>query len=167
MVQSTHTDRIRNATNRGMNDNPKNIFEELTRKPADFEPDELDTPENIYEAMIESRGKKNARFHIITAGGHIIGAGYAYLLGWHYTPPDTLAIYTTTHQFLLRGEGMDIIERALLREKVLQLREYNPEKDSLASGHADKPKPMIRKIKILSAFDKSKKSDLEADTGTV
>lgn len=136
-----------------MSENAKNLLGDLGRKPADLEPDELDNAEGTYQAMVIARGKKSPRFHIITAKGHIVGCGYAYLLGWYYTPPDTLTIYTTTHQFTLTGEGMEQIERAFLREMVLQLREFNKDNDQLAPDHQGKP--IIRKLTMRSAFDKA------------
>lgn len=148
-----------------MSDNSKSILTDLGRKTADVEPDELDNADGSYDALINARGRKSPRFHIVTSKGHIHGCGYAYLLGWYLTPPDTLTIYTTTHQFTLTGDGMDIIERAFLREMVLQLREYNPASDTLAPDHEGKgKKPIIRKITVRSMFDKPNKADPKGNT---
>lgn len=161
MAVDTPTGTIKKIINRGMSENAKSLLGDLGRKTADLEPDELDTADGSYQALINARGRKSPRFHIITGKGHIIGCGYAYLLGWYYTPPDTLTIYTTTHQFTLSGEGMEIIERAFLREMVLQLREYNKETDTLAPDQ--KGKALIRKITVRSVFDKSNQDDSKDD----
>lgn len=137
-----------------MTDN-KNALNDLGRKPAEQETDELDNRDGAYDGMVKVRGRKSARFHIITAEGHIIGCGYAYLLGWKYTPDETLTIFTTTHQFILIGTGMEEIERALLREVVYELREYNEKEDKLRPGYTD---PIIKKLTIRSVFDKAPKN---------
>ena len=73
-------------------------------KPApNAEPDESDeNADRRYHALVEYREKRgNApRFRIIDWRGHIYGG---YLLGWFYTPPETLSIQTTTHVFTLRA----------------------------------------------------------------
>lgn len=148
-------EKIRNITNRGMIDN-KNALNDLNRKPADPAADELDGRDGAYDALVKVRGRKSARFHIITADGEIIGCGYAYLLGWKYTPENTLTIFTTTHQFTMIGTGMEEIERALLREVVYELREYNGKADQLRPGYDG---PIIQKLTIRSAFDKPPKTD--------
>ena len=112
------------------------------------DPDEDDDQE--YKALSEHREKKgNApRFRIIQANGNSHGCGYAYLLGWFFELPDTLTIYTTTHIFVLSGKNFQRIERALLREKVNYLREYNHHLDTKpAAGE-----PLIEKIEVTSRF---------------
>lgn len=80
-----------------------------------------------YQALVENtRPGRMARFRIVDAKGNSYGSGYAYLMGWLYTPPDILVINTTTHIFTLEGQGLEEIERALMDEKVRELREYNP-----------------------------------------
>lgn len=138
----------------------KNPINDLMRKPAEPGADELDGRDGAYDALVKVRGRKSPRFHIITAEGHIIGCGYAYLLGWKYTPDGTLTIFTTTHQFILTGTGMEEIERALLREVLYELREYNEKEDRLRPGYTD---PIIKKLTIRSVFDKPPKNDA---TGT-
>jgi len=122
-------------------------------KPApNAEPDEPDDNEEPgYHALVLHKEKRAPRFRIIDRRGHIYGCGYAYLLGWFYTPPETLSIQTTTHVFTLTGKGLEKIEQSLLREKVKELREFHP-------GHDQKPEsgqPIITNLTISSPFDKT------------
>ncbi|WP_040007309.1 hypothetical protein [Fibrisoma limi] len=112
---------------------------------------EDDDEETGYHALIEQREKKGSapRFRIVLAGGQSHGCGYAYLLGWLHTPPDTFTIYTTTHIFILSGKNLHRIENALMRDKVKQLREYNPKTDTMpADGE-----PFIEHINVTSRFE--------------
>jgi len=123
-------------------------------KPAEKQaasPDDPDEDDDQgYKALSEHREKKgNPRFRIILANGNSYGCGYAYMLGWFFEQPDTLTIYTTTHIFVLSGENLQRIERALLREKVNYLREYNPQLDTRPPGG----EPLIDKIGITSRFE--------------
>ena len=153
MVQSTHTAKIRNITNLGMSDNKKGFLEQYGGQIDPNNPDADESDDGTYKALKQYRGKKGARFHIIDHRGHIFGCGYAYLLGWYYSPPDTLSIYTTAQQFILSGEGMEIIEQAFLREAVMELREFNPQKDILPeTKQGDTKPPIIRGIMIDTTF---------------
>lgn len=140
------------------NDRAK-ILERFTRQPypalvkPTAEPDETEEADDgQYRALVQHMEKRgNApRFHIIDRRGHIYGCGYAYLLGWFYTPPETLSIQTTTHVFTLTGRGLKIIERSLLREKVKELREFHPDQDQ----EPEPGQPMITHLAISSPFDK-------------
>lgn len=122
-------------------------------------PEPVETEENDdgqYKALrqhMEKRGNA-PRFRIIDRRGHIYGCGYAYLLGWFYTPPETLSIQTTTHVFTLTGKGLEKIEQSLLREKVKELREFHPGQDqSPVSGE-----PIIERLTVTSRFDETSKS---------
>jgi hypothetical protein len=110
---------------------------------------ESDEP-NRYEGMAEySRPGRNPRFRIIDGKGNSYGSGYAYLMGWMFTPPDILTIQTTTHVFTIEGKGLAEIERALMDEKVKELREYNPKLYTLP----EEVKIVIKKIEITSRFE--------------
>ena len=123
-------------------------------KPApNAEPDETDENEDgRYRALVQHMEKRgNApRFRIIDRRGHIYGCGYAYLLGWFYTPPETLSIQTTTHVFTLTGKGLEKIEQSLLREKVKELREFHPGQDQ----EPDAGQPIIIGLTVASPFEK-------------
>lgn len=139
------------------NDNEKkDVLGKYTRKPYPplVEPEQPDTNEDDeqkYRALIEHREKKgNApRFRIIDRTGQSYGCGYAYLLGWLYSPPDTLSIYTTTHIFIINGTGLNKIDDSLMRERVKQLREYNPPLDEMPPNN----EPLITKITISNRFE--------------
>lgn len=106
-------------------------------KPAPGQANESDEQEQAeepgYRALIEHREKKGAvaRFRIVDRNGQSYGCGYAYLLGWLYIPPDTLTLYTTTQNFVLSGKNLHRVEDALMRERVKQLREFNPDQDAM------------------------------------
>ncbi|GAB4019585.1 hypothetical protein GCM10028808_57740 [Spirosoma migulaei] len=101
-------------------------------KPIEREPsDDADEPaDGSYRGLIKYRGRRgNPRFRIVNRLGVSYGCGYAYMLGWLLTPPDTLSIQTTTHLFTIAGTGMQTIENALIREMVMEIREFNPGQD--------------------------------------
>lgn len=136
-----------------MNDSKKGFLEQYGGQIDPNNPDADESDDGTYKAMKQYRGKKGTRFHIIDHRGHIYGCGYPYLLGWYYSPPATLSIFTTTQQFILNGEGMEIIEQALLREAVMELREFNPKSDILPEPpQGDAKLPVIRKIMIDTVF---------------
>lgn len=120
----------------------KNLLDKYTKPaypklvkpdPAATNDEEEDNGNGVYAALVKTREKKAStpRFRIVDRNGQMFGCGYAYLLGWMFSPPETLSIYTTTHAFILTGRNLSVIEKALLREKVEQLREFNPDKDTL------------------------------------
>lgn len=133
-------------------------FGALTKsKPVEREPaDDSDEPEDgSYRALIKYRGRKSSpRFRIVDRRGVSYGCGYAYMLGWLYTPPDTLSIQTTTHLFTIGGTGMKVIEDALLREVVLELREFNPGQDTAPPNG----EPMIDHLEIVDRFKEREKA---------
>lgn len=103
-----------------------------------------------YEGLVEySRSGRNPRFRIIDGKGNSYGSGYAHLIGWLFTPPDVLTIHTTTHIFTIEGKGLAEIERALMDEKIKELREYNPGTHTLP----EEPKTIIEKIEVASRFE--------------
>lgn len=140
-----------------MNDKNKQILEQYSsRKQTTEEIDELAEAANDgnYRALVTYREKKGgARFHLINRKGHIFGCGYAYLLGWFFLPPETLTIYTTTHRFTLSGDNLHLVEEALLREKVLQLREFDPTKDTTPANGL----PVIKHLHVQSTFSEQTK----------
>ncbi|WP_138995285.1 hypothetical protein [Larkinella sp. C7] len=111
---------------------------------------DTDQPEDgSYRALIKYRGRKSSsRFCIITRQGVSYGCGYAYMLGWLFTPPDTLSIQTTTHLFTIGGTGLHLIESALLREVVMELREFNPGQDAAPP----EGEPVITHLDVLNRF---------------
>lgn len=129
-------------------------FPALVKPAPNAEPDETEeTEDNRYRALVEYREKRgNApRFHIIDRQGRIYGCGYAYLLGWFYTPPETLSIQTTTHVFTLTGKNLHRVEQALLRERVKELREFHPHQDQ----EPEAGQPVISALTIASPFEKA------------
>lgn len=108
-------------------------FEPPTKaKPVEREPaDDADEPaDGSYRGLVKYRGRRlSPRFRIVSRQGISYGCGYAFMLGWLFTPPDTLSIQTTTHLFTIAGNGMQTIEDALLREVVMELREFDPGRD--------------------------------------
>jgi hypothetical protein len=149
-----------NAT--GASSDKDEILKKYTRQPypalvkpaPNAESDETDeNPDGRYRALVQHMEKRgNApRFRIIDRRGHIYGCGYAYLLGWLYTPPETLSIQTTTHVFTLTGKGLKIIEQSLLREKVKELQEFHPGQDQ----EPEPGQPIITSLTISSPFEKT------------
>ncbi|OZI05529.1 hypothetical protein BWI93_25015 [Siphonobacter sp. BAB-5385] len=103
-----------------------------------------------YQALLQYRGKgKNPRFRAIDREGRIYGFGYAYVIGWKYTPPDTLSIYTTAQMIVLTGRHLEKVEQALLKESVKQLREFDP-KANMPLPPSDEP--LIQKMTVQSQF---------------
>lgn len=103
-----------------------------------------------YRALTENtRPGRTVRFRIIDAKGISYGSGYAHLLGWLFTPPDLLVLQTTTHIFTIEGRGLEEIERALMDEKMRELREFNPQTYLLA----DDEKIVIERLDVISRFD--------------
>ena len=86
-----------------------------------------------YQALVET-SRRSARFRIVDYKGASYGSGYGYLMGWLLTPPNLLTLYTTTNIFTFEGKGLEAIERALMDEKVKELRVYNPETHTLLEG---------------------------------
>lgn len=106
--------------------------------------------EKEYAGLVEySRSGRNPRFRIVDRKGNSYGSGYAHLMGWLFTPPDVLTIQTTTHIFTLEGKGLAEIERALMDEKVKELREYNPKEHTLPEDI----KTVIEKIEVVNRFE--------------
>lgn len=126
-------------------------------KPVEREPaDDADEPaDGSYRALIKYRGRKTSpRFRIVDRLGVSYGCGYAFTLGWLYTPPDTLSIQTTTHLFTIGGTNLHLIENALIREMVLELREFNP-------GHDVAPpdgEPLITHLDVVDRFKEKEKT---------
>jgi len=103
-----------------------------------------------YEGMVEyGRSGRNPRFRIIDGKGNSYGSGYAHLMGWLFTPPDVLTIHTTTHIFTFQGKGLAEIERALMDEKIKELREYNPGTHTMP----EEPKTIIEKLEVVNRFE--------------
>lgn len=102
-----------------------------------------------YQALVEQRQGRTARFKIVDRNEISHGSGYAYLLGWLYTPPDILCIQTTTHIITLEGKNLERIERALMDEKMRELYEYNPEIHNPPGDDA----AIIEKLEIKSRFE--------------
>lgn len=103
-----------------------------------------------YQALVENtRAGRVARFRIIDAKGNSHGSGYAYLMGWLFTPPDVLTINTTTHIFTIEGRGLEEIERALMDEKMKELREYNPATHRLSGDE----KTVIERLEVVNRFE--------------
>jgi hypothetical protein len=103
-----------------------------------------------YEGLVEyGRSGRNPRFRIIDGKGNSYGSGFAHLMGWLFTPPDVLTLQTTTHIFTIEGKGLAEIERALMDEKIKELREYNPTIHRLP----EEPKTIIEKIEVVSRFE--------------
>lgn len=139
----------------GASSDKNDLLKKYTRQPypALVKPEPVETEENEdgrYRALVQHMEKRgNApRFRIIDRRGHIYGCGYAYLLGWFYTPPETLSIQTTTHLFTLTGQNLDKIEQALLREKVKDLREFHPGQDQKPEPN----EPIITALTVTSRF---------------
>lgn len=110
------------------------------------------TKEEEYAGLVEySRSGRNPRFRLIDKKGNSYGSGYAYLMGWLFTPPDVLTIQTTTHVFTIEGKGLAEVERALMDEKVKELWEYNPKEHTLPEGI----KTVIEKIEVVNRFETS------------
>jgi hypothetical protein len=120
------------------------------KQPEQPLPEDADAPEDgSYRALIQYRGRKgSARFRIVDRRGVSYGCGYAYMLGWLFTPPDTLSIQTTTHLFTIGGTGLHLIENALLREMVMELREFNPGQDTAPP----EGQPLITHLAIMDRF---------------
>jgi hypothetical protein len=103
-----------------------------------------------YKALVESgRAGRNTRFRIVDRNGNSYGSGYAHLMGWLFTPPDVLTINTTTHIFTIEGQGLEEIERALMDEKIRELREYNAKTHTLTGEE----KTVIEKLEIINRFE--------------
>lgn len=84
-----------------------------------------------YQALIEHNNRRSARFRIVDLRGVTYGSGYGFLMGWLFTPPSLLTLYTSSHIFTFEGRGLEAIERALMDEKVKELRVYNPDTHTL------------------------------------
>lgn len=109
-----------------------------------------------YKAFTEySRPGRNARFKIVDGKGHSYGCGYAHLIGWLFTPPDLLTIFTTTHTYTLEGSGLEEIERVLMEEKVKEICQFN---DSVHLPATD-PKCLITYIDVKNRFEGEKKEE--------
>lgn len=105
-----------------------------------------------YQALTENtRPGRLARFRIIDGHGNSYGSGYAYLMGWLFTPPDVLVINTATHIFTIEGRGLEEIERSLMDEKLRELREYNPLTHKLTGDE----KTVIERLEVVNRFEAS------------
>lgn len=120
---------------------------------APLQPPTLQTPPTEkadYEGLTtHSKAGRSNRFRIIDKEGTSYGCGYAYLIGWVFTPPSMLTINTSTHICTIEGRGLEEIERALMDEKVKDLRAYNPLIHTLLEG----TKTVIEKLDFLSRAD--------------
>jgi hypothetical protein len=109
-----------------------------------------DSEKTEYEGLTEyTRAGRNNRFRIIDANGTSYGCGYAYLVSWIFTPPAMLTLNTSTHICTIEGQGLEEIDRALLDEKVKELRAYNPALHTLKEGI----KTIIEKLEFVSRTD--------------
>lgn len=103
-----------------------------------------------YNGLTEySRSSRNPRFRIVDKMGNSYGCGYAHLLGWLFTPPDIMTLQTTTHIFTIEGKGLEILERALMDEKVKEIREYSPTNYRISEENT----VMIEKIAVVNRFE--------------
>jgi hypothetical protein len=108
------------------------------------------TEKTEYEGLTEyTRAGRNNRFRVIDKEGTSYGFGYAYLVEWVFTPPAMLTFNTSTHICTIEGRGLEEIDRALLDEKVKELRAYNPLKHTLSED----TKTVIEKLEFASRFD--------------
>lgn len=106
-----------------------------------------------YRGLVEQkqRAGSNPRFRIIDRKGFSYGCGYAYLLGWLYSPPDLITIQTTTHVFSIEGQNLDKIELALMDEKLRELHEYSPERHNAP----EEGEPLLERIAIKSRWEEA------------
>lgn len=103
-----------------------------------------------YEGLTEyTRAGRNNRFRVVDSNGTSYGFGYAHLVGWMFTPPAMLTLNTSTHICTIEGRGLEEIDRALLDEKVKELRAYNPAFHTLKED----TKTVIEKLEFVSRFD--------------
>lgn len=118
--------------------------------------DDTDAPgDGSYRGLIKYRGRRSSsRFRIVDRKGVSYGCGYAYMLGWLFTPPATLSIQTTTHQFIFGGTNLHVIEDALLREVVMELREFRPGEDTLPP----EGEPVIDHLEVVDRFKEREKA---------
>jgi hypothetical protein len=107
------------------------------------------TEKTEYEGIIEGKAGRNNRFKIVDINGDSYGFGYAYLIGWVFTPPSMLTINTSTHICTIEGRGLEAIERALIDEKVRELRAYNPKTHTLTGEE----KAVIERLEIINRFE--------------
>jgi hypothetical protein len=132
----------------------KDLIGKYTGKP--FAPLEAPTaqneavPKTEYEGLTEyTRAGRNNRFRIIDAHGTSYGCGYAYLVSWIFNPPSMLTLNTSSHIWTMEGRGLEELDRALLDEKVKEIRVYNPAFHTLKEG----AKTIIEKLDCVSRFD--------------
>lgn len=103
-----------------------------------------------YQALIEyTRAGRNNRFRIVTRNGDSLGFAYAFLIGWVFSPPNLLTLNTTTHTLAIQGRGLEEIDRALLDEKLKELREYAPQTHTLSGDE----KIVIERLEVVSRFE--------------
>ncbi|GEM_PF-5649706 len=103
-----------------------------------------------YLALVEyTRAGRNNRFRVITRNGDSLGFAYAFLIGWVFSPPNLLTLTMTTHTLAIQGKGLEEIDRALLDEKVKELREYIPERYILPEG----AKIVVDRLEVVSRFE--------------
>lgn len=99
-----------------------------------------------YRALVEQKQRgNNPRFRIVDRKGFSYGCGYAYLLGWLYSPPDLLTMQTTTHVFTIEGR----IELALMDEKIRELHEFSPERHT----RPEEGQPVIERLEVKSRWE--------------
>lgn len=106
-----------------------------------------------YEGLtLYTKAGRNNRFRIVDASGTSYGCGYAYLIGWVFTPPSMLTLNTSTHICTIEGRGLEAIERALLDEKMKELRAYNPKTHALSEN----TKTVIEKLDFISRIEEGR-----------
>ncbi|MFN0200701.1 MAG: hypothetical protein ACKVTZ_04240 [Bacteroidia bacterium] len=135
----------------------EDLVSKYSGKPKPYAPLKAPVPQSAvtetkseYKALVESgRAGRNTRFRIVDHKGNSYGSGYAHLMGWLFTPPDVLTINTTTHIFTIEGQGLEEIERALMDEKIRELREYNAKTHTLTGEE----KTVIQKLDIVNRFE--------------
>ena len=71
------------------------------------------------------------------------------MIGWIFSPPNLLTLTTTTHTLAIQGKGLEEIDRALLDEKVKELREYAAQTHSLSGDE----KIMIDHLEVVNRFE--------------
>jgi hypothetical protein len=103
-----------------------------------------------YRALVEHKQRgSNPRFRIVDRKGFSYGCGYAYLLGWLYSPPDLLTIQTTTQVFTIEGRNLERIELALMDEKIRELHEFNPE----LHNPPEEGQPIIERLEVKNRWE--------------
>lgn len=92
---------------------------------------------------------RNNRFRVVTRNGDSLGFAYAFLIGWIFSPPNLLTLTKTTHTLAIQGKGLEEIDRALLDEKVKELREHAPQTHSLSGDE----KIVTGRLEVVTRFE--------------